>query len=455
LETQVTTTKNFAEEKRVRLFERLSLVASILGAVHFFPDLFMGTKEATIFDLVLAAFAFGSYVIHRKGFHTISRVLMLTFLNLFLTVYACVMEKEVGIYLFFLPLMALTIAVFDSSQRRLRLSFTMLSALLLLLLFLTDFNLIGNIQFDSVNEETFYMINLISCALTLALCINFIVGVNEESEKRLRELAEEIKLKNTNLEKTNAELDRFLYSTSHDLRSPLLSIKGLVNIARNESIRPEVTKYLSMIEERADRLDFFIRDIIDYSRNSRTRLSYDLVNMHQLVSEVQQNFQFLDGASNIDFQNEIIIEEVVIDRNRTMIILNNLISNAIKYHRQDEKDLWIKTSVSKTKSILNIIVSDNGQGIHPDRKEKVFEMFYRGTERSQGSGLGLYIVKEAVEKMFGKIHVESTIGVGTTFFVTIPVIEADTATALEQAVRLQKVRENSSVVAVEEATTQE
>jgi signal transduction histidine kinase len=274
------------------------------------------------------------------------------------------------------------------------------------------------------------------------------VNVNEESQKRLHELAEEIRVKNINLEKTNAELDRFLYSTSHDLRAPLLSIKGLVNIARNEAIVPEVKKYLTMIEERADRLDFFIRDIIDYSRNSRTGLNYDLVNMHQLVTEVQQNFQFLDAAPKIDFQNEIILEEVVVDRNRTMIILNNLISNAIKYHRQDEKDLWIRTSVSKTKSILTIMVADNGQGIHADRKGRIFEMFYRGTERSQGSGLGLYIVKEAVEKMFGKINVESTVGVGTTFFVTIPVIEADTAPALEQAMRLQKAPENNSVVEV-------
>jgi signal transduction histidine kinase len=438
-------TKNFAEEKRVKLFERLSLFAGFIGALHFFPDLFMGTKEAPIFDLILSVFTLGCYFLHRKGFRTLSRVLMLSFLNLFLTLYACVMAKEVGIYLFFLPLMALTMAVFGSNQRTLRLSFTILSAVLLLLLFLTDFNLIGTLQFQTANEDTFYMINLISCAFTLVVCINFIVGVNEESEKRLRELAEEIEVKNINLEKTNAELDRFLYSTSHDLRSPLLSIKGLVNITRNEVIRPEVQKYLSMIEDRADRLDVFIRDIIDYSRNSRTGLSYDLVNMHQAVVEVQQNFQFLEGAANIDFQNEIILEGVFVDRSRIMIILNNLISNAIKYHRLDGESRWIKTSVSKTKSFLNIVVSDNGQGIHADRKDKVFEMFYRGTERSQGSGLGLYIVKEAVEKMYGKISVESTEGVGTSFSVSIPVIEGDTASVLEQVRQQQRERGNNLV----------
>ncbi|HEY3429455.1 MAG TPA: HAMP domain-containing sensor histidine kinase [Cyclobacteriaceae bacterium] len=438
--------KDFAEVKRIKLFERLSLFAGFLGIVHFFPDLYMGTQEAPIFDLILSVFTFGCYVLHRKGFHTASRILVLSFLNLFLTLYACVMSKEVGIYLYFLPLMTLTMAVFGSKQRVLRLSFTILSALLLLSLFLSDFNLIGSIQFESVNEDTFYAINLISCAFSLVICINFIVGVNEESEKRLRTLAEEIKLKNTDLEKTNSELDRFLYSTSHDLRAPLLSIKGLVNITRNESIRPEVQKYLSMIEERADRLDFFIRDIIDYSRNSRTGLSYDLVNIQQLVEEVQQNFQFLEGASMIDFQNEIIPTEVVVDRSRVMIILNNLISNAIKYHRLDQKNRWIKTTVNRAGNILSIMVKDNGQGIHADRKERVFEMFYRGTERSQGSGLGLYIVKEAVDKVNGAIHLESTEGEGTTFFVTIPLTEPDTAAMPEPARQPQKVSEKDSVV---------
>ena len=438
--------KNFAEEKRVKLFERLSLFACFIGAVHFFPDLFMGTKEEPIFDLILSVFTFGCYTLHRKGFRTTSRLLMLSFLNVFLTAYACVMSKEVGIYLYFLPLMALTMAVFGRGQRILRLSFTLLSAVLLFLLFVTDFNLIGSVQFETTNEETFYMMNLITCAISLVVCINFIVQVNEESEERLRELAEEIKVQNVNLEKTNAELDRFLYSTSHDLRSPLLSIKGLINIARGEAVKPDLQKYLNMIEERADRLDFFIRDIIDYSRNSRTGLSYDLVNMHQTVVEVQQNFQFLEGAADIDFRNEIIVEEVFVDRSRIMIILNNLISNGIKYHRQTGEGKWIKTTVSQTNSFLKIIVEDNGQGIHADRKDRIFEMFYRGTERSQGSGLGLYIVKEAIDKMYGKISVESTEGEGTSFTITIPLIEVDTVTMLARTKQQQQERESSSVV---------
>ena len=438
--------QDFAEKKRIKLFERLLLFACIVGMVHFFPDLIIGTKEAPIFDLTLSAFTFGCYILHRKGFHTTSRILVLSFLNLFLTIYACVMSKEVGIYLYFLPLMALSIAVFSYNQRLLRWSFAILSGVLLASLFISDFNLIGSIQFETANEDTFYMINIISCAFSLVVCIHFIVSINEESERRLHDLAEEVKTKNNNLEKTNAELDRFLYSTSHDLRAPLLSIKGLVNIARNEAIRPEVKKYLSMIEERADRLDFFIRDIIDYSRNSRTDLSWDVVNMPQLVEEVQKNFQFLEGASKIDFQNDIFQGNIIVDRSRLMIVLNNLISNAIKYHQFHPKNPWIKTSAAVSGNILTLVVADNGQGIHPDRKERVFEMFYRGTERSQGSGLGLYIVKEAIDKMKGTIQLESTEGIGTSFFVAIPINAVETASLPEPTAPQQKEPERDSVV---------
>lgn len=445
MKTQVSTCTpdDFAEEKRVKLFERISLFASLMGVVHFFLDFFNSTPQAASIDLIIAGVMLTCYIIHRKGFYVTARVSMLSILNLIFVIYACIMPKEVGIYLFFLPLMALSMTFFGRAQHVYRLFFVILSAVFLASLFYFDFDLIGTYQAESANEETFLIINLFSCAVVLVVCIYFILGVNEESERRLHTLAEEIKVKNINLEKTNAELDRFLYSTSHDLRSPLLSIKGLVNITRNEAMRPEVKKYLSMIEERADRLDFFIRDIIDYSRNSRTGLCFDLVDIQKLVCEVQQNFQFLEGASNIDFQNEIFPDEVVVDRSRAMIVLNNLISNAIKYHRLDGKNQWIKTCISKTENTLTIMIADNGQGIHADRKDKVFEMFYRGTERSQGSGLGLYIVKEAVDKMKGTIRVESTEGEGTSFFVTIPLQEVQPTTIPQNSRQQVVLIENS------------
>lgn len=441
--------EDFSEQKRVKLFERIALFAGLMGVVHFFPDLLNDTPEAPVIDLFISAIMFSLYILHKKGFQTTARIVAVFFLNLIFAVYACVLPQEVGVYLFYLPLMAISMAIFGTHQRLYRISFVILSALLLASLFITDFDLIGPFQIESANENTFFLINIFSSAFILVVCINFIIGVNEESERRLHTLAKEVKIKNDNLEKTNAELDRFLYSTSHDLRSPLLSIMGLVNIARNETADSVARKYLTMMEDRAIRLDLFIKDIIDYSRNTRTGVNREIFNVHQLIDEVRQNFQFLDGASNINFQDEISVNEVFADRSRLAVVLNNLISNAIKYHRIDRTIPWVKISIYHSDNKLIIVVADNGQGIHADRVNKIFDMFYRGTERSQGSGLGLYIVKEAVEKMSGTIRVESIEHEGTTFYITIPLNAQENAVTQASEIKPQlELSSNSTFVAI-------
>ena len=426
--------EDFARRKRNKLFENISLFATVMGTFHFILDLIGGSREAPVIDMMITIVLFSCYTLHRKGHRNLSRILGLSFLNSSLAVYACVLPPNVGIYLFFFPLMTVPMAIFEPNEKVLRISFVLLSAILAVSLFASDFNFIGNYEILTPNVERFFMINLLSSGVMLVMSVAFMLRVNEETERRLCILAKEVEIKNSNLEKTNAELDRFFYSTSHDLRSPLLSIKGLVNITRNETADTKVIRYLDMMTERADRLDLFIRDIIDYSKNTRTELSREIVDVTRLVEEVRDNFQFLEGASNIRFLDNILVDKVITDRTRLTVVLNNLISNAIKYHNRNNDNQWIKVNIYPSRKDLNIVVSDNGLGIGEDKQSKIFEMFYRGTETSKGSGLGLYIVKETVEKMNGSIQVESKEGMGTSFIVTIPVslvhIEEELATAV-------------------------
>ncbi|HMG90137.1 MAG TPA: HAMP domain-containing sensor histidine kinase [Chryseolinea sp.] len=426
--------EDFAKRKRNKLFENISLFATVMGTVHFVLDLIGGSKEAPVIDMIITIVLFTCYVFHRKGYRNTSRILGLSFLNLCLAVYACLIPANVGVYLFFFPLMAVSMAIFEPKEKVMRMLFVLLPGVLSVLLFASDFDLIGPYEIEMHNVENFFMINLLSSGVLLVMSVGFMLRVNEESERRLRLLAEEIEIKNTNLEKTNAELDRFFYSTSHDLRSPLLSIKGLVNITRNETVDKKVIRYLDMMTERADRLDLFIQDIIDYSKNSRTAVSRDIVDVTRLVDEVKDNFQFLDGAENIRFQNDIYVESAITDKTRLTVVLNNLISNAIKYHRQDSNDQWIKVDIYPNCDKLTIIISDNGLGISKEKQSKIFDMFYRGTETSKGSGLGLYIVKETIEKMNGSIRVESEEGEGTSFIVTLPVSSMSIVQELATAV---------------------
>ncbi len=425
-----TSIEDFAKAKRSKLFERVALFATVMGLFHSVQDLLHVGFWTLILDIAITLTIFLCYWIHRWGYINTARIVALALLNVLFTIYACLVPQEVGIYLFYFPLIAISMAIFGNQERAIRNFFVAVSIGFLLALFATDFNLIGSYQIESAHESSYFMINLTSSTFILVVCIHFILKVNEESERRLQLLAEEVRIKNVDLEKTNTELDRFLYSTSHDLRSPILSVKGLIHIARKEATEESTINYLSMMTDRVNRLDLFISDIINYAKNSRMEITPTCVNLPDLVSSIKESCQFLEGANQIDFHEEFFVPEIMADQSRLTVVLNNLISNAVKYHNPECASRWIQVSSKRIDKHIQLIIADNGSGIEPERQSKIFDMFYRGTEQSTGSGLGLYIVKEAIEKMNGTIRVNSLPQVGTSFIILLPYIEIDTAPAI-------------------------
>lgn len=239
-----------------------------------------------------------------------------------------------------------------------------------------------------------------------------------------RQVQEELLRKqNDELTKINKELDLFVYSVSHDLRSPLSSILGLVNVARMEAMKSyEVFEnYLDMIEHSVMKLDLTLREILDYSRNARGELITTETNLAQLINDAFEQLAHVNGCDQIKRQINIQGHTAFYsDSYRLSVILSNLISNAIKYRDEYKKPPLITISATITPAHCTLIISDNGIGIHPKYLGSVFKMFYRASDRSQGAGLGLYIVKEMVEKLEGKIMIESTPGHGTTISLSIP-----------------------------------
>ncbi|MEO5777551.1 MAG: PAS domain S-box protein [Flavobacterium sp.] len=233
---------------------------------------------------------------------------------------------------------------------------------------------------------------------------------------------------NSELKKTNEELDRFVYSTSHDLRAPLKSMIGLINItakdvknkSQDNAEYNTILERLTMLNKSASKLDHFIEDILNFSRNARMEPESNEIAFEELVGEVTANLKYSD-EKNIDFK--VIInskEKFVTDYKRLRVILNNIISNAYKYSDADKENSFINVIFTCDKNKATIIIKDNGIGIAQSDTEKVFDMFYRTTSLSTGSGLGLYIVKETVEKLNGKFSVESELGLGSAFCIEIP-----------------------------------
>lgn len=226
---------------------------------------------------------------------------------------------------------------------------------------------------------------------------------------------------NRELKKTNAELDRFVYSASHDLRAPLTSLLGLLNLIQLETGNSSVLEYTSLMERSIKKMDSFIHDIIDYSSNARLQPQWEHISFNQLIENSMENLRYMPGADNIDTRIEK--EEGVAfysDPKRLNILFNNLISNSIKYHNFEQKSPHILISANITEEAAQIKYADNGTGIKAEHLDRIFDMFYRASEKSNGTGLGLYIVKETVDKLKGSIEVDSVVGHGTSFQITLP-----------------------------------
>ena len=249
------------------------------------------------------------------------------------------------------------------------------------------------------------------------------ITVKNKTREKLKQQFEDLEIANQELKKTNNELDRFVYSTSHDLRSPLKSLLGLFELMKDD-VDPENTNQLELIgmmKKSIVKLDNFIEDILQYSRNARTEVSKEAIDFKPTIDNIINNLKHMDGAKEIKLKMEIDQDlKFVADRVRVNVVLNNLISNAIKYKDLSKKQQFLGIQIKNSNDNAVITIEDNGIGIDPKDKEKIFDMFYRGTNTSTGSGLGLYIVKEAINKLDGSIKIQSELNKGTTFIATLP-----------------------------------
>lgn len=224
------------------------------------------------------------------------------------------------------------------------------------------------------------------------------------------------------LEKANFELDSFTYRASHDLKAPLRSILGIVNLAKEEKLSPEIAYYFELIEKSVLRLDSFVVDLLALSRNNRTEINIEPITWQKQIQNCLEALAYMDNYQRTEIQLHIDQkQDFYSDPTRIDLILNNLIANAIKYQPKNPEHkpkVSIKINVFKHHTVM--VIEDNGEGIPHNYQDKVFEMFFRASTNSEGSGLGLYIVKSAAEKLGGNIKMQSEPNIGTKFTVTLP-----------------------------------
>jgi len=231
----------------------------------------------------------------------------------------------------------------------------------------------------------------------------------------------DIKRNEEKLTSTNKDLETFIYRASHDLRSPLCSIMGLVEVSSMEIQDKTAQQYLKMIGDATKKLDNILLGFVRVISVKDAKASYEEININRLIDDTLKKLENNTGYSRMNItkmgtlQSSFVSNRVVIES-----IFQNIMENAIKYQ-----------SPSLEKSILNILVwekekevcfafVDNGIGFDSSYLEKVFEMYFRASQEQQGSGLGLYLVNIGVKKLGGKIDVWSEKGKGAKFIVSLP-----------------------------------
>lgn len=273
-------------------------------------------------------------------------------------------------------------------------------------------------------------IMLILLGILFIMWISYLISARLARNRReilqnlVNQRTQDLQRANDELQQRNDELDRFVYSTSHDLSAPLKSLLGLISVARMDVSADNRSQYLTHMESSVRKLEDFIHEVVNYSRNTRMPVKWEPCNFKKFVETILTDHQYSPRYSKIEF----IVEDhlsvpFITDVTRLKIILNNLISNAIKFQMSDEqgRKAFVKISIRATASNYMIKVEDNGKGIEPEHLDHIFDMFYRANEYAQGSGLGLYILKESVLKMGGTVDAASKAGQGTTFTIILPI----------------------------------
>jgi PAS domain S-box-containing protein len=221
------------------------------------------------------------------------------------------------------------------------------------------------------------------------------------------------------LKRVNKELDRFIYHASHDFRAPLTSILGLINLAKCEASIDEINSYMEMIKGRVNHLDSLLRDLTLVSYNSSSETGSAEIDLKSEVFRIVKAYTSPCNPVKVDLKIRC-HTRLVTDATRVLAIIRNLLANALQYYSPDIAQPLVTLTINVYSTQAEILLKDNGIGIDERFHNNIFEMFFKGTDRSKGNGLGLYIVKSMVEKLNGQIRMQSVVNKGTTFIVMIP-----------------------------------
>jgi PAS domain S-box-containing protein len=254
----------------------------------------------------------------------------------------------------------------------------------------------------------------------------FVSNVCDESEKSVQNIVLKLhdvtknKLKEKKLISSNEHLDQVIYKTTHDLKAPLISSLGLVNLAEKAPAE-EKDEYIALIKKSLLKLSAHIEEMNNFFRNEKLALQRERIDITRLLQDELDDLKNLYQVGRLQVTFKIDKQaEFFSDLVRVKTVITNILTNAIKYADKEKSDPFVHIAVKVGESVCEVVVEDNGIGIEEEHQSKIFDLFFRATTQSHGTGLGLYIVKDTIQRLNGSIEFESKYGLGTKFKVLIP-----------------------------------
>lgn len=397
-----------------RLFERILMLAVILAVIHFVEDFIFDTPAIWIVDLLVVLVALLSYHLHRRNHELIARIIAYVLITAIIFYFAAGTHARNGIQWHFLSIIVITIIIFADKNPLLGIVLVSFVFGLLILLELNNYYLnwfpeIGETERSIISV----IINITSSVVILVYAVYSLIQSSVVHEERITREMEKV-------QKLNKELDSFVYSASHDLKAPLSSLRGLLTLAKMEKQPAMLEEYFTKMDSTISQSENFIKNITDYSRNVRLEPRPVEINFKSFIEDLFQDISFINGVQPVRLELAIEEETIFADQNRMQAIFGNLLSNSLRYSDPRKGDSWIKISLTKKSQTYLIQVEDNGCGIEAVHLPHLFDMFYRANESSKGSGLGLYIVSESIQRLEGSIEVSTEVNKWTKFNITIP-----------------------------------
>ncbi|WP_108958039.1 ATP-binding protein [Leptospira ellinghausenii] len=420
-------------QKQIRFIGYLSGIFITLAIINSFAMLlFFGNTFFSFFGFFVALLFYITYTLNKKGFHFLSKNLILLLFNFAIINISSTQGKGSGSILLYFPLLSLYFLVFETIQWRWIVYWTLVSLLSYFYLETSEYSILKFGDMAKIDLNTLFQFNLFLSFLGEFLIMLMFIRVNHELENSYVVKAEELNdsLKELSVAKEKAEKaaqsrSMFLSSMSHEIRTPINSIIGFTNILLDDDPKEEHKDFLSMIQFSSRNLLVIINDILDFNKMEAGKVELEFIpfDFQSLIHKIFHSMKVKADEKNLSFKLEIdegISEFLIGDPNRLTQILINLISNAIKFTLDGEIGLVVKLEDTLNDTeIIRFIVRDTGIGIPEKNQKIIFDHFSQADSSTSrkfgGTGLGLSIVKKLVELYGSNITLESKEGEGSEF----------------------------------------